>query len=153
MARPKKFESLVMPEPCGFATEADAHQWAFARVDEYLAGRAEARAKKKECGRRQRERVEPELTMSLRELAELNPHSPTLRYRIDRLWQEVAFRAWKDEANERRAYAIANESAGRRWPQRPAIALSGKLDEISEWTAAQALANAHWSASKAAQGI
>jgi hypothetical protein len=78
--------------------------------------------------------------MSLRELAS------TLRYRIDLLWQEIAFRAWKDAGHERRAYAIANESVGRRRSQHLTNALNGKPDAISEWAAAQALANARWSA-------
>lgn len=79
--------------------------------------------------------------MSLRERAS------RLRYRIDLLWQEIAARAWKDAGNERGAYAIANESVRPRWSQRLANSLSGKRDAISEWTAAQALANAHWLAS------
>jgi len=48
--------------------------------------------------------------MSLRELTEINPQSSTLKYWIDRLWQEVA---------------------------RLANALSGKLDEIFGWTTAR----------------
>ena len=47
--------------------------------------------------------------MWLREPAEINPGSSALRYRIDLLWQKVAFGAWED--NERRAAAIANQWA------------------------------------------
>lgn len=89
--------------------------------------------------------------MALRELAEINPHSSALHYRIDLLWPKVAFRAWKDEDNGRWAYAITNEAAGRGWSQRLSHTLSGKLDEISEWITAQALANARWLASAAAE--
>jgi len=175
MASPKNFEALMVPEPAGcaalgvrrrtssgtriermasgYATEAEAHQWASAQLDKHLAGRAEARAKTTERRRRQRECVEAELTMSLRELAEIDPHSSTLRYLIDLLPQEAAFGAWKDDDNERRTYAIANQSVGRRWSAHPANALSGTLDEISEWITAQALANARWLASTTAGGI
>jgi predicted trehalose synthase len=91
--------------------------------------------------------------MSLCELAEINPHAPTLGYRIDPLWPEVAFRIWKDEAYARRTCAIATESVGRCWSQRLAISLSRQLDRISEWTAAQVLANVRWLASAAAEAI
>lgn len=69
MARPRKFEALVVPEPGaftaqvvrqrtssstriermagGFATKAEGYQWASAQLDEHLAGRAETRAKRK----------------------------------------------------------------------------------------------------------
>jgi len=164
MARPKKFEARVVPEPGGFAaqvvrrrtsrstqivrtaggfaTEAEAHQWASAQLDAFLARQAETRAKQAARRRHRRERLEAERTMSLRELAEFNPRSSRLRDQIEVLWQEVAFRAWKQDGNEDRACAIANQSVGGAWSERLANARSGKLDEIAEWTTTQALANA-----------
>lgn len=173
MARPKKYEALVVAEPAeftaqvvrrcasigtriermasGFAMEAEACQWASDQLGQYPAGRKQARTRREEHRRRGRERKQAVLTLSLRELAEINPLSSTPKDRIGLLWQEVVFRAWKAEDNGRKADAIANVSVGRRWSQRLSNALSGRLDEIPGWTRTQALANARWLASAAAE--
>lgn len=126
----------------GFATEAAAHEWTSHQLGERRARDAEARAKQMARNRRQREMQRAAATLSLRALAELYPDTPGLKHRIELLWQEVAFRAWKTDGDENRAIRIANESVGRRWTQRLSNALDGKRDVISDWAGLQAVANA-----------
>ncbi len=172
MARPKSYEARRVPESggfaaqavlrrkssgtrilrmtSGFATAAEAREWPSSQLGQFRARQAEAQAKQIERRRRQREQQQAGVTLSLREPAEAYPHSSALKDRVELLWQEVAFRAWKLEDGESSALAIANQSVGGRWSERLSNALSGKLGEISDRTTAQALANARRLASAAA---
>ena len=144
--------SVVERELAGFDSQKAAQEWATEQLALYLAQRKEQTAQKnaKRSAHRVRKAERAALVgnYSFRELAERSEHELDCRIefkaKADLLWQEVAFRMLKEDANNDEAFAEADARVGRKYQERMNKAETGLLDTVVFGMRQMAFANAQF---------
>jgi Protein of unknown function (DUF3622) len=146
--------TVVQKEACGFVDERAAESWATEALQAYVAARRQ-RSKNRavnHAARRRNERAIDEWlnSLSYKEIAEAvvqkHEHAAAalqkLKWDIESLWDEVAFRVMQNGGTQQVALALANEEVGKNWRRRIENALAGKLDHTNEGVEQIAIDNA-----------